>query len=353
MQIVATNGNSVRAGHNARPPSSAIAPWPWQDEIKFAIRDPKELLRRLNLPLPDIDERDASAAAHASFRTFVPESWLRRIEPGNRHDPLLIQVLPDFREGQTSEGFVNDAVGDQQATRAAGLIHKYHGRVLLMPSGTCAINCRYCFRRNFPYETVPHSAAALDTALAEIEADPSIREVILSGGDPLMVTDFKLQSLLQQIGEIHHVTRLRIHTRFPVVVPQRITRELLDMLSHHPDTVWLVLHINHPREIDTPLREAMAQLVDAGIPLLNQAVLLRGVNDDGATLKALFETLVDLRCQPYYLHQLDRVTGTSHFEVPVEKGRELMQFLHANLPGYALPRYVTEIPGDPGKRVLA
>ena len=337
MNIVALETESVRT----RPPS-------WQAIVKSAIRDSSQLLRRLDLasdPLsPPVEEQN--------FPTFVPETWLRRIRPGDPLDPLLLQVLPQSAEDSVVTGFVADAVGDLAAEQAPGLIQKYHGRALLITSGACAIHCRYCFRRHYPYDQAPVSMPQFDEALEVVRKDNQIDEVILSGGDPLMMVDKKLQQLIEMIEAIDHVRRLRIHTSLPSLIPQRVTSDLVSMLKKNRLAKVVVLHINHPHEIDVDVRQAMARLGECHALLLNQAVLLKGVNDDLETLIALSKQLVDNRCQPYYLHQLDRVAGVAHFEVPEADGCKLIEQMRARLPGYAVPRYVRESAGESSKTVI-
>ncbi|HEV2971523.1 MAG TPA: EF-P beta-lysylation protein EpmB [Pirellulales bacterium] len=322
------------------------APSAWQNAMKEAVRDPRELCRLLGLP--DEFVRPAIRAARL-FPLFAPRSYIERIEPGNPHDPLLRQILPLEAEEYSPAGFTDDPVGDLAAAKAPGLLHKYHGRVLLVTTGACAVHCRYCFRRHFPYEQSPPSAAAWSESIRVVAADESIREVILSGGDPLTVVDPLLAELAERLAAIPHVARLRIHTRLPIMIPERINDDLLDWLRGTRLTPIVVIHANHPAELQGTAADAVGRLVDAGIPVLNQSVLLRGVNDDLETLVALSERLVDLRAMPYYLHQLDRVTGAAHFEVPIARGLELMEGLRARLPGYAVPRYVQEQAGWPHK----
>jgi len=219
-----------------------------------------------------------------------------------------------------------------------GILQKYHGRALLITTGACAVHCRYCFRRHFPYEEVPHSEAAWDAALTAIAEDRSIGEVILSGGDPLMLVDERLASLTKKIAAIPHVRRLRVHTRLPIMIPARVTEELLAWLTGGRLTPIMVIHANHAQELDNKVAQSLASLQQAGVVLLNQAVLLRGVNDSVAAQVALSERLIEIGVVPYYLHQLDRVTGTAHFEVPIAEGLKLMKEIRAQLPGYAVPR---------------
>jgi EF-P beta-lysylation protein EpmB len=265
---------------------------------------------------------------------------------------LLRQVLPLTDEMTEVPGFTVDPVRDDLAERQPGLLHKYDGRVLLVTTGTCAIHCRYCFRRHFPYDETPRSVADWQPALNEIAADESVHEVILSGGDPLTLVDSTLFELVDSLAQIPHLRRLRIHTRLPIVIPERVTVELIDMLQTCRLTPIVVLHANHANELDSHVASAIGRLADAGIVLLNQAVLLAGVNDSVDAQAELCERLVDLRVIPYYLHQLDRVAGAAHFEVPVAEGRQIIRQLRERLPGYAVPRYAAEVPGAGSKTVL-
>jgi EF-P beta-lysylation protein EpmB len=297
----------------------------------------------------------AAVAAGRSFPLFVPRGYAARMRAGDAADPLLRQVLPLGEELAEVPGYVADPVDDAAATRQPGLLQKYAGRVLLVTTGTCAVHCRYCFRRHFPYAETPRRLADWQPALDEIAADESIREVILSGGDPLTIVDGTLAELIDVVAEIPHIRRLRIHTRLPIVIPERVTGELIDLLRRVRErslTPLVVLHANHANELDEPVAAALAKLVDAGIVLLNQAVLLRGVNDTANAQAALCERLVDLRVMPYYLHQLDRVAGAAHFEVPIAVGRQIVAELRGRLPGYAVPRYVIETPGARSKNIL-
>jgi EF-P beta-lysylation protein EpmB len=305
-----------------------------------------ELCKLLDLPA-NFAER--AIAASQAFPLFAPRPFVARMRPGDATDPLLRQVLPVEAETVTANGFTADPVGDHAAELRPGLIHKYQGRVLMVTTGACAVHCRYCFRRHFPYEEAPKSLAAWEPAFEVIAADSSISEVILSGGDPLTLVDPLLVQLADRLAEISHVRRLRVHTRLPIVIPQRVTDELIAWLCGTRLTPIMVVHANHPAEVDAAVAMALSRLVDAGIPVLNQAVLLRGVNDDVAVLAELCERLVNLRVMPYYLHQLDRVAGAAHFEVSADRGRELVAELQSRLPGYAVPRYVEEIAGEAHK----
>jgi EF-P beta-lysylation protein EpmB len=326
----------------------------WRAVLARAIRDPLELCRRLGLS----EERAAEATrSTAGFRVLVPEPYLARIRPGDPRDPLLLQVLPSKEELSTESlgsgpQFVSDPLNEAEALRAPGLLGKYKGRVLIVASGVCAVHCRFCFRRHFPYSAAL-SGAAWSDILQHIAADPTIEEVILSGGDPLTTRDSRLAEVAQELAEIAHVRRLRVHTRLPIVIPRRVNEELLRWLRGTRLTTFMVVHCNHPAELDAATGEALSRLVDAGVPVLNQAVLMRSINDDIDTLSELCMRLVDLRVIPYYLHQLDRVAGAAHFETPEARGRELVRQLRARLPGYAVPRYVRDVPGAPHKEVLA
>lgn len=343
MPILTAQQRSVRPG------LSDSQEFAWQAEIRAAVRTAADLCQQLQLPSEYIAW---AAAGAAEFPVFVPPSYLARIEPGTVHDPLLRQVLPLAGEGHAASGFTADPVGDRAARLSPGVLQKYAGRALLIATGACAIHCRYCFRRHYPYEEAPHSLAAWDVALGEIGADSSIEEIILSGGDPLMLVDARLQELVERITAIPHVTRLRIHTRLPVVVPSRITEALLRILTESRLTAVVVLHVNHPQELARDVVEAIARLRTTEATLLNQAVLLRGVNDSVATQRQLSERLIDLGVVPYYLHQLDRVAGAAHFEVPTDEGQRIIEELRRQLPGYMVPRYVQEIPGEPSKSIL-
>ncbi|WP_448510607.1 EF-P beta-lysylation protein EpmB [Immundisolibacter sp.] len=323
---------------------------PWQRLLAEAIVDPVELLRVLGLPdrlLP------AARRAAALFPLRVPAPYLRRIRPGDAADRLLRQVLPLDLECETRPGCSADPLAESAAQPVPGLLKKYHGRALLIASGACAVHCRYCFRRHFPYADAHTGGSRLEPALAAIAADPSIGEVILSGGDPLTLSDPRLADLTARIAAIPHIHTLRIHSRLPVVLPQRVNADLLAWLCRLPLRKVLVLHSNHPAELDAEVDAALAALADAGVTLLNQSVLLRGVNDDAPTLVTLSERLHRAGVLPYYLHLLDRVQGAAHFDVPQATGKMLVEALRARLPGYLVPRLVREIPGASGKTVIA
>ncbi|MCX7032892.1 MAG: EF-P beta-lysylation protein EpmB [Arenimonas sp.] len=334
----------------AQPPTSqpeaVPAPVRWQQLWRDAIREPAELLDLLGLP--DLAGR-VSAAAGAQFALRVPRGFVARMRHGDPHDPLLRQVLPIDDEDRVVPGFGLDAVGDLAARGGAGILHKYEGRALLVATGSCAIHCRYCFRRHFPYGEQTAAAGQWRESLDYLAADPSISEVLLSGGDPLSLSTPKLAEFTDALARLPQVRRLRLHTRLPVVLPERVDAELLAWLSGLPQKVVVVVHANHANEIDAPVARAVARLREAGATVLNQAVLLRGVNDSVEALAALSERLFDAGVLPYYLHLLDRVAGSAHFEVPAEEARRLHEALSARLPGYLVPRLVREEAGAPAK----
>lgn len=317
----------------------------WQESLKNAIRSGRELCRRLDLA-PEL----CAPEAEDDFPVFVSEEFLSRISPGNPSDPLLRQVLGTSQELST-EGLL-DPVDDEAAVRGNGILQKYSGRVLLITTGACAIHCRYCFRRHYPYQSSQLGKTAIQTWLNYIAKDPTIEEVILSGGDPLSVVDETWQEFAAGLNQIPHVQRLRVHTRFPVVIPSRVDSKLLDWLTNLKAAVYLVLHINHAQEMDRSVREMFATLRRAGITLLNQAVLLRGVNDTLQMQADLCRMLINDQVIPYYLHQLDPVRGAMHFQVEDEKARSIIQELRTQLPGYAIPQLVQEVAKQPSKTPL-
>nr|WP_298250818.1 EF-P beta-lysylation protein EpmB [uncultured Halomonas sp.] len=329
--------------------SPLVLPPAWQAQLAGAIRDPRELCRRLGL-----DERwlPGAEAGHALFEVRVPEAFLARMHRGDPDDPLLRQVLPLGEEARPTPGYVDDPLEEAAHTPAKGLIHKYHGRVLLITSPACAVNCRYCFRRHFPYAENSPSTAQWEASLDVLRDDPSITEAILSGGDPLATNDRRLAGMIQRLEDIPHLKRVRIHTRLPVVIPERIDANLLGWLEATRLQKVMVLHINHANEIDDAVIDACARLKRAGVTLLNQSVLLRGINDSIETLATLSERLLDAGVLPYYLHVLDPVTGAAHFDVPDAEARELVAGLREKLPGFLMPRLVREVPGENSKTPL-
>jgi EF-P beta-lysylation protein EpmB len=321
----------------------------WQAELANAIRDPAQLLAQLHLPG---DLLDAATRAAQQFPLRVPLSFVRRMRLADPDDPLLRQVLPLGAELAHVPGYHRDPVGDLAALASPGLIHKYHGRALLVTTGACAVHCRYCFRRHFPYpEHAPnpqHWRATLDYLTEHAQ----ISEIILSGGDPLSLSDKRLAELVMQLDAVPQLSTLRIHTRLPVVLPNRISPALLTTLSGTRLHVVMVLHINHPNELDESLKSAIADLRKLGIHCLNQSVLLRGINDCAATLIDLSRGLFAAGVLPYYLHQLDPVAGAHHFAVPLAEGQRIMAEVRAQLPGYLVPRYAQELAGADAKRAI-
>jgi EF-P beta-lysylation protein EpmB len=327
----------------------ATVPTRWQQLWREAVRDPRELLSLLGL---EHLAGQVSAAAAVQFPLRVPRGFIERMRHGDPHDPLLRQVLPLDDEDRIVPGFGLDAVGDTAARAASGVIRKYRGRALLVATGSCAIHCRYCFRRHFPYAEETAAAGGWSDAIALIATDASIDEVILSGGDPLSLATSKLVELTDALSTVPHLKRLRIHTRLPTVLPERVDAALLGWLRALPWPVTVVVHVNHANEFDARVDAALASMRDAGAILLNQAVLLRGVNDTVDALADLSERGFAAGVLPYYLHQLDRVAGAAHFEVDDARARGLHSALAARLSGYLVPRLVREVPGDPGKRAL-
>jgi EF-P beta-lysylation protein EpmB len=332
-----------------RPAQPEPAPARWQALWREAVRDPRELLALLGL---DRATPGVSDAAAAQFPLRVPHGFVAKMRHGDPHDPLLRQVLPLDAEMKPMPGFSLDAVGDGVAKAADGVIRKYRGRALLITTGSCAVHCRYCFRRHFDYATETAAAGNWREAVDLIRADTDIDEVILSGGDPWSLSTTKLTELTDALATVPHLKRLRVHTRLPVVLPERVDTPLLAWLRALPWPVTVVLHANHANEIDASVERACRALREAGTTLLNQAVLLRGVNDSVDALAALSERSFAAGVLPYYLHQLDRVQGAAHFEVDDDEARRLHAALAARLSGYLVPRLVREVAGDPGKRPL-
>ena len=331
-------------------PHPVPAPTDWRQAWRDAVRDPRELLGMVGLAHLGASLSDAAAA---QFPLRVPRGFVERMRHGDPSDPLLRQVLPILDEERIVPGFGLDAVGDGEARRGGGVIHKYNGRALLIATGSCAVHCRYCFRRHYPYAEDTAAAAGWREAVELIRGDDSIHEVILSGGDPLSLADHKLVELTDALRGIPHVRRLRIHTRLPIVLPERVDAGLLAWLRGLPWPVAIVVHANHANEFDAAVDAALTALRDAGSTLLNQAVLLRGVNDSVEALAALCERGHAAGVLPYYLHQLDRVAGAAHFEVGDAEALALHAALAARLPGYLVPRLVREVAGAPGKTPLS
>lgn len=397
MRLMGCLGGGVCSGRGGRTPneqSAAAAEIPPVDDAPIGSLAPEahppgegnalplvvgaEALGKL-LTLPAIAIAQAVAVEQATgFTVRVPNTMAAEIAPGDLSDPLLLQVWPQPDELIEVAGYVADPLCELSARAAPGLIRKYRGRALLLAGEQCAIHCRFCFRRHnhqalrlSPSEPDSRPSGVgdggpgdsgrgdggrgvgrLDAAIAALAGDPSLSEVILSGGDPLMLSNRPLEDLMARLAAVSHLRRVRLHSRIPIAMPQRIDTELIALLRATRLIPWLVVHVNHPRELSAAALSAGARLSDAGIPLLSQTVLLRGVNDRFEVLAELFSRLVDHRIVPYYLHQLDAVAEAAHFAVEIDRGRELIRRLRAELPGYAVPRYVQETPGAPNKVIL-
>jgi len=317
----------------------------WKTDLAQAFTRPADLLQYLGIAQ---DSLAGAMSASEQLRMLVPRGFAALMQPGDPHDPLLLQVLPRAAELLPAAGFCADPVGDEGAIRAPGLLQKYAGRALLLATSACAVHCRYCFRRQFPYAEHA-SGQRFDAALDVLQASADVREVILSGGDPLMLDDDVLASLVARLEPIDHLRRLRLHTRLPVVLPSRVTSALCRLLSRARLRPVMVIHVNHPAELRDAAADAIGRLGRAGIPLLNQSVLLRGINDDADVLAKLAERLFDLGVTNYYLHQLDRVCGAAHFEVDNSRALLLQEQLRQRLPGYLVPRLVREQAGEKHK----
>lgn len=333
----------------ATPVSTQPAAADWRQLWRDSISDARELLALLDLG--HLESR--LPADDAGFAVRVPRGFAARMRRGDPQDPLLLQVLPRLMEQDTVPGYSTDAVGDMDARAAHGVLHKYRGRALLIASGTCAVNCRYCFRRHFPYGEEIAAASKWRQALAYLRDHPEVNEVILSGGDPLALSTAKLQELSDGLADLAHVERLRIHTRLPVVLPERIDTAFCRWLGSLPQQKVVMIHANHGNEINADVGRACRALQACGATVLNQSVLLRQVNDSVEALADLSEVLFRHGVLPCYLHQLDRVSGAAHFEVSDAVAVELFERLRGRLPGFLLPRLVREIPGDCGKHPLS
>lgn len=322
----------------------------WQESLTDLISDPEELLHLLNL---DADDCPYSLSALAQFPLKAPRPFVARIEKGNWQDPLLRQIWPAPSEDSGSADFVADPLEEERFNPVPGLLHKYQGRVLLTAAPHCAIHCRYCFRRHFDYQANTPSRAQWQAAFDYIASDDSIEEVILSGGDPLAIPDRQFRWLLEQLAGIEQLTTVRIHTRLPIVIPQRVTPDLLNCLRESRLHTVMVVHCNHRQELDSAVTREFDTLRANGVTLLNQSVLLKDVNDSSIALIELSKSLFEHGVLPYYLHMPDRVAGTEHFYITDQHARGLIKVLHASLPGYLVPRLVRENPGERGKTRIA
>lgn len=317
----------------------------WQKDLRQVITDPKKLLELLDINTEDYLQH---FKARTLFPVRVPLPFIKRMKKGDFDDPLLKQVMPLTSEFVVTDGFIADPLQEHD-TVATGLLHKYKHRVLMIVKAGCAINCRYCFRRHFPYQDNSPNKQRWQEALTYIAENNEISEVIFSGGDPLMASDEHLTWLVEQIEQIPHVKRLRIHSRLPVVIPRRITSTLVNLLKNTRLKATLVLHINHANEIDLGFIKALEPLRAARIPLFNQSVMLKDINDNSQTLCELSEQLFDSGIQPYYLHLFDPVQGAAHFDVPEEKAITIVNEMLAALPGFLMPKLVREVAGQTNK----
>jgi len=323
--------------------------WSWQKVTANAVEDVQTLASLLDLDLNTLQ----SKTGESEFKLKVPLTFVARMRKGDPRDPLLLQVLPQELENVNEPMFSKDPLDEKAYNVQPGLVHKYEGRVLLTAAVSCPINCRYCFRRHFPYEQNRLTPNTWAPALDYIRNDRSIKEVILSGGEPLLLNDKMFEQLLWQIESIDHVKNIRIHSRFPIAVPQRLTSSLCARLISSRCRIALVLHANHPNEINAQVKQYLQPLTESSVTLLNQSVLLNGINDDVTTLSELSEKLYDAGVLPYYLHATDPVQGTTHFQVADDKARRLASHLSHLLPGYLLPTLVREVSNKPAKTRLA
>ena len=322
----------------------------WQTQLRVVVTSGQQLLSMLGLHARDVG---LCEEAGRDFALKVPAAFVGRMRPGDPRDPLLLQVLASRHELQEVPGYRRDPLQESgEANPRKGVIHKYRGRALLIVASGCAVNCRYCFRRHFPYNANRNSRTEWQEALDYIADDGSIEEVILSGGDPLVATDAQIGQLVSQLAAIPHIRRLRIHSRMPIVIPTRVTAGLLEAITHPGLQTVMVVHCNHANEIDEPVGAALARMQHEGITLLNQSVLLAGINDDPGVLTDLSERLFAAGVLPYYLHLLDKVQGAAHFDVAESRGRALVGEIGARLPGYLVPTLVRETPGARSKTVL-
>jgi L-lysine 2,3-aminomutase len=322
----------------------------WHQSLINAFREPDELARYLEI---DPELFPVGSGGDCGFSMLVPMGFARRMEKGNPHDPLLLQVMPGLEESQTAPDFGPDPVGDGAATVEPGVLHKYHGRILLITTGACSIHCRYCFRRHFPYSDSNTYGPNLQRAVEYIEAHPEVEEVILSGGDPLMLSDEALGELIAGLEQIEWLKRLRIHSRIPITLPERVTPELAGILGDSRLQTIVVVHSNHANELDQTVSLAARELTQQGITLLNQSVLLRHINDSSEALCQLNTRLFSMGILPYYLHLLDRVQGAMHFEVGPGEAASIHAGLLEQLPGYLVPRLVYEKAGAKSKLALS
>ena len=314
----------------------------WQAILRSSVRSVEELRHLLELQDEQVDWVEDS-----EFPLHIPRTFIERMEKRNPRDPLLLQVAPSREELNSSEGYSPDPLNENEFTLNGGLVKKYANRALVITTQACPVHCRYCFRRHFDYSA--NQLTDFQNTLDTLANDPSIVEVILSGGDPLTLSNTKLDVLIEQLQGLNHVQILRIHTRFPVMIPQRITPALVEILSKTRLNVVVVVHINHPNEIDDSVQQAIERLRSAQIDVFNQSVLLKGVNDSVQVLSKLMHRVFEIGVVPYYLHLFDPVAGAHHFDLPETTAIALWKELQSQLPGYLVPRLVREVPHQPAK----
>ncbi len=319
----------------------------WQTQLNDLVTDPFELLQLVQLSTQDL--LSGAVLASQDFKLRVPRAFVEKIEKGNPFDPLLLQILPHHLELEEHPDFVTDPLAEEQANQLSGVLHKYKSRFLLTLTGACAVHCRYCFRRHFPYqENLPKSQDWLNIK-QYLQSQPEINEVILSGGDPLTLSNQKLQTWIERLEQLEQIKYLRIHSRVPVVIPNRVEESLISLLKKSRLRIILVIHSNHPNELDQQTSQCLHALVRENITVLNQTVLLKGVNNSAEVLSALSYRLFDMGVMPYYLHVLDKVKGAQHFDLKQAEINQIYSQLLANLPGYLVPKLVREIAGEPNK----
>lgn len=349
MAVIITQFNLILQIFDVIPIQNT-EPTHWTDELVHAVKTPSELLTLLGL---DDRHLPSSQNAMSAFKMLIPRPFIARMEYGNAEDPLLRQVLADDIEMQPSAGYSQDPLDEGNHTPQKALVHKYERRVLVIAAGSCAVNCRYCFRRHFPYSDNQLAQQEWDSVIHYIEANPSINEVILSGGDPLMLKDSLLSKHIARLNTLPQLKRLRIHTRLPIVIPERINAELLQWVEDSKLDVIMVLHSNHGNEIDNIIAKKVLQLKQAGATVLNQGVLLKGINDTVEAQVALSERLFAAGILPYYMFTLDPIEGGAHFDISIDTAQRLMGQVAQKLPGYLMPRLAKEIPGEPAKTIFA
>ncbi len=347
-RMIQSAPQQTAAGLQTQTVTDGPATGSWQEALRNAIRTPRELIETLEL------DPDCAPLMHGyddDFPMLVPRSFAARMRRGDPDDPLLRQVLPDERERLDVPGFEADPLQEQRYARD-GVVRKYSGRALLIAAGACPVHCRYCFRRNFPYADQLASRQSWSRAVDALRGDTEVTEIILSGGDPLTLTNGAIGELIRAMETVASVQTLRFHTRFPIIIPERVDAGLVDALAATRLRTVVVVHCNHANEIDASVRRALGDLRAAGAQLLNQSVLLKGINDNEDDLAELSQRLFDAGVLPYYLHLLDPVAGAAHFDVTPERGRDLVAGLRRRLPGYLVPRLAREVPGESSKTIL-